>query len=261
MRHTNSLLALCVLWTFCCCCQPLGAQPPCVASEVWEKLIAAKGGRANLEDVRVFYVKEQEAATRLSFARRDIRTLYVMPRFFWQWDDTHTPMFGVTITQFDLDQGTMASLNTSSSFKPVFEKSMVPTKERVDDRVAAYLIETKWLKPVAVGCKIAQEEQRRVVLLEVEARGNRYVYHLDAKTYLPLRLSVPEEGLVWEHYLEGYRRVGEIMLPQHRRKVYDPLAPESFTVSYEINPQYDPDFRKLDLSYEAGPDAWRLKKQ
>jgi hypothetical protein len=243
-----------MLWTLHCCLVPLAAQTPCDAVQAWEKLIEAKGGREKLEGIRTFYFRERGSAG------RDIRTLYAMPRLFWQWDDSHTPMFGVTVSQADLDRGTTASLNVSSQFKPVLEKSTMPTKlVGVDDRLAAYLIETKWLKPVPVGCKIGEEKQGTVVLLEAEAQGARLVYHLDATTYLPLRLSVPEGSLTWEHYLEDYQRVGGIMLPSRRREIFGSLVPVNLTVSYEINPAYDSELWKRDPSVEAGPDAWRLK--
>ncbi len=263
MNCMRSLPALSILWALCCCRLPLAAQPPCDAAQVWEKLIAAKGGREKLESVRAFFVNEQQTWRTWGIVRhrRDIRSLYVEPSFWWRWDDTDTPMFGVTISQADFDRGMGASLNASSRFRPVFKASTSSPKVLVDDVIAAYLVETKWLKPKVLGCAIAVEEGRSVITVDTESARFTYRYFLDAKTYLPVRLEQQDGRWAAEHYLEEYRRVDGIMLPGRRRYDYGGSIRTDFTVRYEINPAYDPDLWKRDPSVEAGPDAWRLKKR
>jgi hypothetical protein len=169
-------------------------------------------------------------------------------------------MFGVSVGYADRDQGTWASID-APRYKPAVKRGKVENWRVTDDWLSAYLVETKWLKPKVLSCAVEVEEKRTVITVNTESEGLEYRYYLDAKTYLPLRVERQEGSLPWQNYLEDYRRVDGIMLPGRRRWVYGVLAPESFTVSYEINPTYDPDLFKRDPSIEAGPDAWRLKKQ
>ncbi len=263
MNCMRSLPALSIFWALCCCRLPLAAQAPCDPAQVWEKLIAAKGGREKLESVRAFFVKEQGAWRMQGLARRrtDLRVLYALPGRAWQWYDSGMSMFGVTVSWGDREQGIGASLKVASGFRPVFRKGPMPEERYPDDRIASYFIETKWTKPKALGCAFAMEEKGAVIAVDADTEGYKYRYYLDAKTYLPMRLERQEGRGMWVHNLEDYQFVDGIMLPGRRREVYVGLPPQNFTVHYEINPAYDPDLWKRDPSVEAGPDAWRLKKR
>ena len=96
VKDPKTLMATCFLWVLCCGPVPLRAQTPCDAAQVWEKLIAAKGGRVRLEGVRALFIRERGTRWGWLSPRRDTRILYVMPSSLWQ----NPPNFGSGTFEF-----------------------------------------------------------------------------------------------------------------------------------------------------------------
>src|ERR1700686_5101877 len=82
------------------------AGEPCDAKAVWERLIQAKGGRANLEALQTLLVSKTYTWRQFLVQHRfESHTLYRFPDFMWSWVDYGVPTLGVRASQSYLERG------------------------------------------------------------------------------------------------------------------------------------------------------------
>lgn len=228
------------------------------ALELWEKVVAAKGGRDRLRQITSLYV-----AADLGEGFREC-TLYVFPDYRFEYSywaarertdiDVSNGRKGITWWQVDGD--------TARPRKYVAEDVYLHLLPQF-----IYLLITHDLDPVPLGSRKDSIGLTRVDVVETNANGWRVDYYLDSKTHLPVKVVLPwgpraraNGEMDQQVKLEDYTEVDGVMMP--RKATY------SFTTSpvrrtdrltFEINPKYDQSIFEQPPTPKMGPEAWRLK--
>jgi len=227
----------------------------CDAKATWEKMILAKGGRERLDSVQSLLVSESYSSRRfLSSHRIERRKLFRFPDFVWSWDDIGAP-FGVTVSQADFDRGYGLSVRGPSASPHVEREPVARNSLQAFGEAAMLLLETRWTKPILVGCEV----EGWTTIIEVHFPDDPYslTYHLERDSYLPSRVDRPEGRGTLIYRLSGYAPVRGIMLPGKFRLEFGTLPAPLFDRKYEINPDYDRLLPDREPSVQAGPNAWR----
>ena len=231
------------------------AKEACDARAVWERMIEAKGGRERLQSVQAMFVLRtytwRQALVR---HRLENRTLYRFPDFLWSWFDSGTQTLGITVSQSNLALGHSLSV-LGPSVNPKLKRELLAPGVLPFREIPVLLLETRWMKPSLFGCSI----DGWTTTLEASFDGIPfpYRYYLQGKAELPHRVEMPEGRGVRMYLLRDYKQTDGLMLPVTFRSEYGSLPSPTYTVRYEINPDYDPKLLDREPSLEAGPDAWR----
>ena len=227
-----------------------------LAEELWEKAVAAKGGREQLHKVGSLLISYR--ATWRNFLgvvahRGDVETLYVFPDKMWSWDDDLPPPFSLNVRWVDLGRNRACTLYKDTP-APQCHKAERPDGPGDGELVRAqylYLLETRWVKPTPVGVSEGRIGLKKVDVLQTRFREKRIDYFLDRKTHLPLRVAVtddPRQRTPVTFDLSEYTNVGGVMMPGKVKGV---------RVNFQLNPSYDESVFTRPPALEAGPHAWR----
>jgi hypothetical protein len=227
------------------------------ARELWDKAVAAKGGRERLRKISSLYV-----ASILPGPDRDYG-FYVFPDYsfdysYWRYRES------TNIKVYNAKRAITWWLPRDSA---------IPRKSLPDDACSniiaqfMYLMVTSWLDPNPLRTRKEWVGLKRVDVVEVDASGWRVDYYLDPKTYLPFQVVSPygemsrAKGEMRQVVrLENYAEVEGVMMP--RKLAYSYTSnPQKWTehVSYEINPSYDPQFFEQPPTARTLPESWRAK--
>lgn len=194
------------------------AQPP--ATALWERAIAAKGGRDRLYQVHNLVVNQVHSYRWIirRHERREV-SLYVFPNKLWAWSDNRPGILGLIIKIYNAEARQGWSFRDSRiECLRVIERSGGSEPEpapdlQVDEHTCAFpdttsigtfdnysirdpvcfLLETSWVRPVPIKAETVKSEFGEVdaVHTHVEAYGRRYrvVFFLDRKTHLPVKVG------------------------------------------------------------------------
>lgn len=243
--------------------------------EVWEKVIAAKGGRGRLHAVKSVLVSVRRTGWwegKRGRWRGD--TLYVFPNKMWYWDDEGPLPMGISVGMYNGDAD--AEWNQHEGY-PV-EKNGPPTRPQVKldliDFQIIYLLETKWLKPSLLSVREEKRGWSKVYVLRGAADPYEIDYVIDAKTFLPKEIILYREysGSIPE-LLRGRMKEKEIMtIPykiHHYIEVQGVMMPGAISgyewrgknrPTYQFNVEYDPRLFDRPPSLADGPEGWRANK-
>jgi hypothetical protein len=233
-------------------------QEQAQARELWEAAVTAKGGRERLHNVSSLYVARNQSA-----GDHDYK-FYVFPDFIYTYtyggyreDIAKTIYNGRKAIIWWLPSGR----------GPAKPSKSLDNSENIIAQFT-YLLVTNWLEPKPLRIRKAWIGLKRVDLLEVDANGWRVDYYLDPKTHLPMQvisaygeISHAKGEMNQVVRLEDYKEVDGVMMPQKVSYSYttNPSKWEE-RVSYEINPQYDPQFFDNPPTVRTGPESWRLPR-
>lgn len=230
--------------------QPVQTESIRVAKELWDSAIEAKGGRERLHSIKTLVVRD----------KRELE-LFVFPSFNLFWFDLRPSAFGLIIESFNFesDRGYTLFANDQrlKEHARIIEKGYA---SRLAREQLMYLLETQWFRPeLVVG---ARGKQADTVAVKVDYLG--YMYRadvvLDKSTHLPneirfyepLTVTKPSNILRFHKYVE----VDGVMLPS---LMSNPTmgTRQEIPSTFEINPEYDPEFLIKAPDITAGPYQWR----
>ena len=234
-----------------------GAADVWLAEELWERAVAAKGGREQLRRVGSLLISYRDTVRNflgVVVHRGDVETLHVFPDRTWSWDDGLPPPFTLTVGWLDVSRNRRCVLYKGAAAQTCgpAERPGSPADEGLAQAQYLYLLETRWVRPAPVGVSEGRVGRRQVDVLHTRFRDRRVDYSLDRKTHLPLRVSVfygdAERATLTLDFSE-YVNVGGVMMPGRQGRG---------RINFQINPPYDEAVFTRPPSIEAGPKAWRL---
>lgn len=242
------------------------------ARRIWEQAIVAKGGRARLDAVQNLVVSTVGNYTASSGKANTVRTeaFFVFPNKVWTWSDYRPDVFGLTVEMLNFDSNTRYFINSDN---PPPVSLSIPSNETSAAQtygLLAYLLETKWVKPVLVSASTARIRRRTVDVVHTKLRDDvkgylpddkRIDFAFDRETHLPIRVSYyhkrgDEEVLDVAENLSDYTEVNGIKVPQ-KGEVDGSVE----KISIQINVEYNEDFFNKPPSIAAGPEAWKIAKR
>ncbi|CDM67172.1 hypothetical protein [Pyrinomonas methylaliphatogenes] len=244
------------------------------AERLWEQAISAKGGRTRLHQVRNLVVSSR-ATYRLSLFKRGqlhYEEFYVFPSKMWAWYDDRPSVLGLYLRMFNFDDSLFYETQEGSPPKKL--------SERNDGRFfllraqLVYLMETRWVKPIVVGMTRGHVGHQDVDIIQTLVNERRIDFALDRESHLPVKISIyPSETDVQAAKRSGgvdapdvpinsvllsdYIEVDGIKMP----RVVNFDRTIDVRTSYLFNVTYDERIFKQPPSIEAGPEAWRARRE
>jgi len=243
------------------------------AKDLWEQVIAAKGGRERLFTVHNLVVSSQTKYSRpvRGFKEGQFTDLFVLPDKWWSWGNE----LGLIIWTYDFGRQVgqevweeSPALRTYSPTIPLTDKAIVPFDKKDDIRFRfvnrrftqnqlIFLMETKWLQPTIVKSWTDRIDFKKVDVIESSYANQRFEFYIDRKTHLPvqviIRTRIEQTGRdVLDRFILGdYVEVAGIKFPQ---KV---TRGEKNKTSYQVNVDYDKSIFERPPTIDMGPDAWK----
>lgn len=229
------------------------------AEQIWERMIAAKGGREKLRSVEtILAISDNPHAQKTKNHSVD---LIVLPNKWWSWVDNRPEKFGLRMTMYDFDDNTQYVVQSEGLPREWGLEAIQPNNRRFAGMpfIAYLLPENRYLHPKLERLITVTNGSRDVYVIETRIKGNRVDFFLDSQTYLPFKLAFfrsngkePGEHVSYETNLADYLDCQGIKVPT---KVDDRR------VSYQFNTEYNEQiFRKVPLPIEKSGDAWRSSK-
>lgn len=232
------------------------------ANELWEKAIAAKGGRERLNQVNNLAFIYSGAA------------FYVFPDKYFNWFDMRPGEFGLSTTILNFESG-FGFKTYPHNKKKVFsdiknEPEFTCMANRFLELQLKYLLETKWLRPKPLRASAATVRGKTVDRVDVlvdwcgdpSRKTMKYAVFLDRETNLPVRIGMvyypnKDDLLSWMDF-RNYQEVGGIkMATQTSTGTPSHGSSKWSNVRLEINAEYDPKVFDREPDLNAGPFQWR----
>jgi hypothetical protein len=232
------------------------------AKELWEKAIAAKGGRERLNQVSNLAIMYSGS------------TFYVFPDKYFDWFDMRPGQFGLSATVLNFESG-FGSKTSFTTKKKVFsdiknEPGFSCMANKFLDQQLKYLLETRWLRPKLLRASAAIVRGKTVDRVDVlvdwcgdpSRKTREYAVFLDRETNLPVRIGMiyypnKEDLLSWMDF-RNYQEVGGIKMPTQTSYGNPSHGSSKWNnVRLEINAEYDPKVFDREPDPNAGPYQWR----
>ncbi len=229
------------------------------ARQLWEAAIAAKGGRERLRQITSLYV----AADQGQGDRQN--TFYVFPGYSFDYAyNAKRESTGIQISNAEL--GIVWWQPNGSLAKPIKYSEEDVYLNLLPQFL--YLMVTHDIDPIPLRARKERIGFKRVDVVETDTNGWRVDYYLDAATHLPVRAVLPlgprlkAEGAM-DHIvtLNDYAEVSGVMMPHMAVHTFTFNSPNwKDRLTFEINPQYDPQFFEQSPTARMGPESWRLPR-
>jgi hypothetical protein len=237
------------------------------ARELWEQVIAAKGGREKLYAVRNLAVSEKTIIKRpkKDFSGFHTESLFVLPDKWWSWVDE--PPFGIGIWAYDFTSQIGWEVDKgfpSQTVKPSTDDIRFRfVKEEFIQSQMIYLMETKWIQPTIVGARTERLSFQKVDVVETSYGTQKFEFFIDRKTHLPkqviIRTRFEETGTsidgrehVESFILDDYVEVSGIKFPKVVRR-----SDESNETTYQVNVDYKKSIFERPPTLDMGSEAWK----
>ena len=232
---------------------------PAEASKLWEKVLAAKGGRERLDAIERFLIIERHRKTQRVFNV----DLYVFPNRYWLWEDSRPSRIGVHLTANNgtgdwvavAERGRQRDIHGVSWFAEAGKRHYMIRNH------AVFLLDTKWLRPMALELgkgRIGREEFETITADFGMEDQFKFKYYIEKDTLLVRRVSFGADAgaagaTTLYADLSGYRAIDGIMMPSVV-KWWD-YTPNS--IDFGFNVDYDPAIFTRRPAIEDGPDGWK----
>ena len=233
------------------------------AQQLWERAVAAKGGRERLRGVKCLYVKRIQPE-----GDRDYQ-FHVFPDFSFNYTYGGR-LEDSAIEVYNHRKATTWWLPSSTNVAQA-----IPRERRGDDSSGniiaqfLYLMVTNWMDPKPLRVRKERVGLKRVDVIEVDANGWPVDYYLDPKTFLPTKVVSEYSFMSHEKRekeqvvkLDDYASINGVMMPRKLSYSYTYAnARRRWTenVNYELNPPYDPQFFEQPPTPRTLPESWRAK--
>jgi hypothetical protein len=237
------------------------------ARDVWEKAVAAKGGRERLTLVRNAF---RSCRAVKPFSRRGYRGLnarhdafFVFPDKYWIWEDDRPSPFGLEIIVHNGERDITWHVTNKDRDRPRESATSEVNKYALIGFQLIYLLETAWVKPEPV--KLGQGMLRGRHVDTVDAIWKDYLvkYSLDSSTRLALKVWVyqnTQDGGQRDMTavpLGNYSPVSGIQMPESKGSGISDDTTPYIRCTTELNVEYDETVFEHPPRIEDGPEAWR----
>lgn len=230
------------------------------AGRVWEKAIAAKGGRERLHSVRNVIMSTHGEYLTQSLKRNQVRgvTLFVFPNKYWDWDDYRPDVFGLRISMYNYDTNIKYVISDGEPNHPPEPITETRRNTALRNVQLSVLLESQWLKPTLVKASTGTVGLRPVDIVQTTVGGERVDFAFDRTTHLPVRVRyydvVRGKTYVNVQSFSDYTEVGGIKVPQ--TIMHDDGS--KYKASFQFNVEYQEDIFVKPPSISAGPNAWKI---
>lgn len=230
------------------------------AESVWERAISAKGGRG-----RVLRMENILISSSFTFGplwtrnhRARFETLLALPDRAWFYSDERPYRFGPELRVVDLRN------NYALDSEDYSNSRLTPTD---DDRFELFkpvlwlLLETRWQKPRLSSISMRGGLDRTSLRVFGDLNGRHLEYWFDCRTYLAERLFIRRSTAhgvhVDEFRLGEYSDADGLRLPTIVTQRRSGLPTVRYSVSYQIDVDYDPAIFSGGASLRRGPAGWK----
>lgn len=225
------------------------------AREVWERVIAAKGGREKLRAIHTIAWSGDHPSTQLDRGSRHVEVVEAFPDRQWMWENLVGSVgIGVTVwnlerrVRFDAWDGRRARMSW-----PENDLGLTSVREHR----LMFLLESRYVSPSPQRAI----ERGNAIHLTATAGDLEAGYEIDRNTWLPSVAIVRKRGggvvfvrpgqqAQFRHELKEYRSIDGIQMPSH--------VSSYGQMKFEFNPNIDP------ALFETAPDgvtdrsSWRI---
>ena len=232
---------------------------PDALSQVWERMIEAKGGRDRLLDIdSVLRVQRYSRNSDEPF----IVELFLLPDQSWHWFDEHS-VFPMSVQVHDpkgiwYSDGGTGRVVWQPPFEPRIDGGGI--RLRQIEVQAIHLVETRWFQPELLGLETERIGRRLHDVLTVGSGATRFRYYVDRETALVRRVDAWSEALdrgafdTWD--LGDYVLVdGVMMASRTEKREFDLL----YEWEFSFNVDYDTELFDRPPTVEDGPDGWKRR--
>lgn len=242
------------------------------AAELWEKAVAAKGGRERLHQVRTLVISSTNPSRRgerTKFAGLHKRTeqVYALPDKYWWWDDSRPGVFGLSAEMYNGEEYWLVRDGDPESPQkvPLTELSLETRRFFLRRAQAYFLLETAWFQPVPVGVKSGWVGLKRVDIVHARIGEGKLVFYLDRKTHLPVMAALlspradendPEWIDLYAARFDDYHEVDGVQMP--RKVGWGPRGFDNYR--FLINVDVDAQIFEQPPRLEDGPEAWKPRQ-
>jgi hypothetical protein len=236
------------------------------AKRLWEKVIAAKGGRERLQGVRNMVVSTCGRYSNGRFKTYPVyfEDLLVFPNKYWSWNDYRPGLFGLRVSMYNYDTGMKYVITDVEPDYPMehisdTERRQNYRKEDIKLAQLLYLLETEWFKPAIVNASTERAGRQRVDVIQTVVEGERWDFACDQKTHLPSKVThfyvepVTGKSFVKVERFSDYTEAGGIKVPQ-TITVGDGTE---YKATFQFNVEYREDIFNQPPPVEAGPEVWK----
>jgi len=248
------------------------SEEKAAASELWERMIEAKGGRDRLHGVETLV---ETTRTHLVFPPspkfKNGDELYVQAMAFpdriWKWDDARPTVFGMSIDVRNLSTGFRYLVYPGNDVRKLDE--VRGETNWLEIAQVTIFNETRWVRPKPVRIRTDREIPRGVTVLETEWDGCRWDFWIQEKDHLPARILKYEPAswdanrIIVSYYdFADYRSVDAIQIPHKISVRYVEGKPVRFTpATFILNPRLRDDLFSTIPRSEDPSDAWRPRDE
>ena len=259
----------------------VGRETETEAAKVWDKMLAAKGGKEHLHGIESVLRSSSHAQNLRGRSCRDcpVEELFVFPDQFWQWADERPTAFGLSALTLDFNTGRRQFRWETDKVNRESLANRSTEAWRLELFQAGELLETRWmqLRPI----RTWSETKNKVTSVFVECKfvmakgGATAVFESDPATALPRRViltepvySTPKRG-EFQQYIDTVARhdfeilqygdVSGIKMPAVLRH-HEPFDFQE-KVQYRFNVDYDPKIFERGPRIEDGPEGWRKREK
>jgi hypothetical protein len=242
-----------------------------MAAALWERAVAAKGGRERLAAVHSFAIRERTAFTPPSLPEMAVGRVWQMvcalPDAWWDFLDYRPGQMGVAVRAANARTGLGWSTFDGYPAKP-FLRPDTDLKYVMRRLQYIYFLETSAVRPTPLRASRVKLGSKTVDRVETQMDDEFVVFDLDPDTHLPARIETsrkntlrpPRRGMtppgdtkrVYE--LDDYHEIAGLRVPRRVMFGRDPTE-----ARVEINPDYEPSIFTTPPSPDATMEAWRKK--
>jgi len=221
------------------------------AASVWDRMLAAKGGREKLHAVHTLVVSTRDPLA--GFSRRDVagglkyEIVAAFPDRFWWWSDYRPGKLGFDVQVWNRTaRWWWATSNGRAAGQPEWGPRL-ESDRRLEVLQLAYLLETQFVQPRLLRAfEISGKAGRRVVVEAATPSTSRVRYTVDPTTYLPESVEIGTEGTAYQ--FSSWVNVDGIRMPQQDGKI---------ALHFLINPNVDPKLFETPPDNVTSADAWK----
>ncbi len=230
------------------------------AIHLWEKAIAAKGGRERLHSVHNMVVSASGDYESRLFGKNQVgrEELLVFPNKYWVWEDYRPDVFGLKISMYKYDTNMFYTVSEGNPKSALQRMTDTRRNKALRNAQLSFLLETEWLKPIIVKASTGRVGLRPVDIVQTMVEDERIDFAFDRATHLPVRISYHDvfenKTYVNVQSFSTYTDVSGIKVPQ----MLEYIDGSRYKTDVQFNVEYDQEVFVKPSHVGAGPRAWKV---
>jgi len=237
------------------------------AERVWEQMVEIKGGQERLRSTITMLLISGDKPKNMGVQ------FYVYPSKSWSWWQAPPSPDTVWVDMTNLERDISIVVSNGGTYNPleVTEERRRDIRREMLERACAYLLETKWLRPVPlrvtrqrVGGKLMDVVETRLRDAE-SGLDERMDFVVEPESLLVYRVVRYYKGKPLSFYcFDDYAAADGIQMPRRMGDIDYPLWNKECRYPYalktQFNVEYDEKLFERPPSVEAGAEAWKPKR-